>query len=109
VHVYAGHPARAAQINSLLPDDHLLQAEIGLAAALMSREEANALVGRLYAEYSERLDQGDAGWRYEEAYDCETGRLVNAEYEQVIQDVRAELTKFGLALDSVQGTVEMQT
>ena len=106
--MYAGHPARAAQINSLLPDDHFLQAEIGLAAALMSREEANGLVGRLHAEYSERLDQGDAGWRYEEAYDCETGRLVNPEYQQVIQDVCAELRTFGLALDSVQRTVEMQ-
>ena len=96
--VYTGHPARAAKMDSLLPDDHQLQAEIGIAAASFSRERANEVVSRLYSEYSDRLEQGESGWIFGEVYDRTTGRMVNPDYEATLQDARRELRELGYAL-----------
>ena len=60
-------------------------------------EEANALVLKLLEKYRHVFTQpgGNPGVRFEQAYDLETLRP-RPEWEQMYQEVRAELAQMGL-------------
>lgn len=97
-HVYTGHAGSAAQVDSLLPIDHEFQAEIGLAAAGVSRAEANRMVAMLYPLYESHLASPEPGRTYDEAYDRSTGRLTAKDLEVIREDVRGELVTVGVRL-----------
>ena len=96
--VYTGHAGSAAKVDSLLPADHEFQAQIGLAAAGTSREEAGRIIAGLYPLYEAGLTAPEAGRTYDAVYDRSTGRRTGGDLEGVQGQVREELAALGLAL-----------
>ncbi len=68
--VFSGHPAMAVQSDSLVPDDHKFHAEIGLAAAKLTRAEAEPLAQKLYPLFGDKLKDPDKGLTFQEVYDA---------------------------------------
>ena len=94
--VFSGHPAMAVQADSLVPDDHKFHAEIGLAAAKLTRAAAEPLAQKLFPLFGEKLKDPDKGLTFQEVYDPKTKRIANDEYLRVMEDVRSELAAMGL-------------
>jgi methylamine--corrinoid protein Co-methyltransferase len=94
--IFSGHPAMAVQPDSLVPDDHRFHAEIGLAAAKLSRAEAEPIAQRLFALFGDKLKDPDKGLTFQEVYDMKTKRIVNEQYQKTMDDVRSELAGMGL-------------
>jgi hypothetical protein len=94
--VFSGHPAMAVQSDSLVPDDHKLHAEIGLAAAKLTRAEAEPIAQKLYPLFGDKLKDPDKGLTFQEVYDTKTKRIANDDYLKVMDDVRDELRAMGL-------------
>ncbi|MGO8684553.1 MAG: monomethylamine:corrinoid methyltransferase [Thermoleophilia bacterium] len=102
--IFSGHPAMAVQSDSLVPDDHRFHAEMGLAAAKLTRVQAEPIAQRLYAKFADKLKDPDKGLTFNEVYDRQTKRIINPAYEQVMAEVREELAGMGLEVeDSVSG------
>jgi methylamine--corrinoid protein Co-methyltransferase len=94
--IFSGHPAKSVQPNSLLPLDHKFHAEIGLAAAKLSRKAAEPIAQRFYAKYENLIKTPTPGFTYEQVYDLKTGKIINAEYLKIQDEVRAEFKELGL-------------
>jgi hypothetical protein len=94
--VFSGHPAMAVQSDSLVPDDHKFHAEMGLAAAKLTRAEAEPIAQKLYPLFGEKLKDPDKGLTFQEVYDMKTKRIANDEYLKNMEEVRAELKMMGL-------------
>ena len=69
--VFSGHPAMAVQSDSLVPDDHKFHAEIGLAAAKLTRAEAEPLAQKLYPLFGDKLKDPDKGLTFQQVYDAQ--------------------------------------
>ena len=94
--VFSGHPAMAVQADSLVPDDHRFHAEMGLAAAKLTRAEAEPICQKLYPLFGDKLKDPDKGMTFQEVYDLKTKKIVNSAYQKAMDDVRAELAAMGL-------------
>jgi methylamine--corrinoid protein Co-methyltransferase len=94
--VFSGHPAMSVQPDSIVPDDHRFHAEIGLAAAKLTRAEAEPICQRLFPLFGEKLKDPDKGLTFQEVYDPRSKRIVNDDYRRVMDEVRAELAAMGL-------------
>ena len=86
----------AVQSDSLVPDDHKFHAEIGLAAAKLTRAEAEPLAQKLYPLFGDKLKDPDKGFTFQEVYDIRTKRIVNERLPKAMDDVREELAAMGL-------------
>ena len=69
---------------------------MGLAAAKLTRAEAEPLAQKLYPLFGDKLKDPDKGLTFQEVYDARTKRIVNDDYLKVIDDVRTELGELGL-------------
>jgi hypothetical protein len=96
--IFSGHPAKSVEPNSLLPKDHQLHAEIGLATVKYSREEAEPLAQKFYEKYQKHIKNPTAGFRYEQVYDLKTRKIVNQDYLKTQDEVRAEFKEMGLEI-----------
>jgi methylamine---corrinoid protein Co-methyltransferase len=96
--VFSGHPAMAVQADSLVPDDHKFHAEIGLAAAKLTRAEAEPIAQKLFPLFGDKLKDPDKGLTFQEVYDPKTKRIANDEYIRAMEGVRSELETMGLAV-----------
>ncbi len=94
--IFSGRPSKSVAPNSLLPKDHQFHAEIGLAAARLTRKDAEPLAQAMYAKYEGLLKNPTAGFRYEEVYDLKTREIINSEYLRIQEEVRAEFREMGL-------------
>jgi hypothetical protein len=94
--VFSGHPAMAVQSDSLVPDDHKFHAEIGLAAAKLTRAQAEPLAQKLFPLFGDKLKDPDKGLTFQEVYDMKTKRIANADYQKAMDEVRSELADMGL-------------
>ncbi len=94
--IFSGHPAKSVVTDSLLPMDHQFCAEIGLAAAKLTRKEAAPLVQKLYAKYENSLKNPTPGLVYGQVYDPTSGKIVNNDYLALIKEIRSELRNLGL-------------
>jgi methylamine--corrinoid protein Co-methyltransferase len=94
--VFSGHPAMSVQPDSLVPDDHKFHAEIGLAAAKLTRAEAEPIAQKLFPLFGDKLKDPDKGLTFQQVYDSKTKRIVNDDYLRVLEDVRTELKAMGL-------------
>ena len=94
--VFSGHPAMAVQPDSLVPDDHKFHAEMGLAAAKMTRAEAEPIAQKIFPLFGDKLKDPDKGMTFQEVYDAKTKRIVNSEYQKAMDDVRSDLAGMGL-------------
>ncbi len=94
--VFSGHPAMAVQSDSLIPDDHKFHAEIGLAASKLTRAQAEPLAQKLFPLFGDKLKDPDKGMTFQEVYDMQTKRIVNADYQKAMDEVREELAGMGL-------------
>ena len=94
--VFSGHPAMAVQPDSLVPDDHKFHAEMGLAAAKMTRAEAEPIAQKLFPLFGDKLKDPDKGMTFQKVYDAKTKRIVNREYQKAMDDVRSDLAGMGL-------------
>src|SRR5450756_3156493 len=65
--VFSGHPAMAVQPDSLVPDDHKFHAEIGLAAAKLTRAEAEPIAQKIFPLFGDKLKDPDKGMTFQEA------------------------------------------
>ena len=70
--VFSGHPAMAVQSDSLVPDDHKFHAEMGLAAAKLTRAEAEPIAQKLFPLFGDKLKDPDKGMTFQEVYDART-------------------------------------
>ena len=70
--VFSGHPAMAVQSDSLVPDDHKFHAEMGLAAAKMTRAEAEPIAQKIFPLFGDKLKDPDKGMTFQEVYDART-------------------------------------
>jgi len=93
--IFSGHPAKSVEPNSLLPKDHQFHAEIGLAAARLSRKEAEPLAQAFYGKYEARIKSPEKGYRYEEVYDLKTKKIVHPDYLRTQDEVREEFREMG--------------
>ncbi len=73
--------------------------ETGLAASRqgISRAQANDIILKLLAKYEHVMDTGNEGKPFDEAYDMQTITPV-PQWEQMYQEVKAELAEMGLNL-----------
>jgi len=94
--VFSGHPAMAVQSDSLVPDDHKFHAEMGLAAAKLTRAEAEPIAQKLFPLFGDKLKDPDKGMTFQEVYDAGTKQIVNSDYQKAMDDVRSELAGMGL-------------
>jgi methylamine--corrinoid protein Co-methyltransferase len=94
--IFSGHPAKSVEPDSLLPEDHQFQAEMGLACSLFSRKEADSLARDCYARYEKNIKTPTPGFRYAQVYDLKTKKITNEEYLKIQDEVRAELKEMGL-------------
>jgi len=94
--VFSGHPAMAVQADSIVPDDHKFHAEMGLAAAKLTRAQAEPIAQQLFPLFGDKLKEPDKGLTYQQVYDMKTKRIVNDDYLKTIDDVRSELAEMGL-------------
>lgn len=83
------------------PLEAKINAEAGKAAAGMRREDANALVLKLLANYTGELEKKPIGKPFDEVYDLRTLKPT-AEWEALYEEVRAELIELGLPLDRLR-------
>jgi len=72
-------------------------AEVGRAAAGISRREADRLVQMLVAKYESELDQRPIGRSFSEVYDLTTLKPL-PEWQRTYEEVKTELRQMGLAL-----------
>jgi len=94
--IFSGHPAKSVEPDSLLPWDHQFHAEIGLAAAKISRKDANPLALKFYEKYENLIKTPTPGFKYDQVYDLKTKKIINEEYLKIQDNVRAEFQKMGL-------------
>jgi hypothetical protein len=94
--VFSGHPAMAVQPDSLVPDDHKFHAEMGLAAAKLTRAEAEPIAQKIFPLFGDKLKNPDKGMTFQEVYDAKTKWIVNSEYQKAMDDVRSDLAGMGL-------------
>jgi hypothetical protein len=94
--VFSGHPAKSVAPDSLLPHDHQFHAELGLAAAKITRKEAEPLAQKFYGKYESLIKTPTPGLRYDQVYDLKTRKIINEEYLKTQDDVRAEFKEMGL-------------
>lgn len=98
-HLTGPRPAEPLGWNNVSPLMCRLFAEVGRAAAQLSRAEANQIAGALHAKYQDKLDLKDApvGLPFEQMYDVRTLRP-NAEHWALYEQGRQELRAVGLPL-----------
>jgi len=82
--------------DSLLPPDHQFHAELGLAAAKLSRKEADCLARKFFKKYEKLIKTPTPGFRYDQVYDLKTKKIVNDEYLKTLDEVRTEFKEMGL-------------
>jgi hypothetical protein len=93
-------PAEPLGFNDVSPLMARLFAEVGHAAAKLSREQAAPIVEQLYEKYKDRLTFHEApkGQPFEALYDLDTLRPT-PEHQALYAEVRAELHRLGVPLD----------
>jgi len=96
--IFSGHPAMSVQPDSIVPDDHKFHAEMGLAAAKLTRAEAEPIAQKIYPLFGDKLKDPDKGLTFQQVYDPRTKRIVNEEYVRVMDEVRTELAAMGLVV-----------
>jgi len=69
--------------------------EVGLAAAGMSRQQANEIVKQVVPRYQNVLDTEPKGKRFDEAYDMHTLRPT-AEWTRIYSEVKEEISGLGM-------------
>jgi hypothetical protein len=94
--IFSGHPAKSVEPDSLLPKDHQFHAEIGLAAAQLTRADAEPLAQALFQKYEADLKTPVSGFRYDQVYDLKTKAVVNEDYLKTQDEVRREFKNMGL-------------
>ena len=92
-------PAEPLGFNDVSPLMARLFAEVGHAAARLTREQASAIVEQLYEKYKDKLtfEQAPAGQPFEELYDLETLTPTPA-HQAVYDEVKEELLRLGVPL-----------
>ena len=96
--IFSGHPAKSVVPNSLLPKDHQFHAELGLAVAGLTRQDAEPLAQQFFSKYENLIKDPTPGYTYEQVYDLKTNRIINDDYLKTQDDVRAEFKEMGLAV-----------
>ena len=92
-------PAEPLGFNDVSPLMARLLAEVGHAAARLSRQEVTPIVEQLYAKYKDKLtfEEAPQGQPFEELYDLETLRPT-AEHQALYDEVKEELGRLGVPL-----------
>lgn len=96
--IFSSRPSKSVEPDSLLPKDHQFHAEIGLAAAGLSRKEAEPLAQEFYKKYEGLLKSPEPGFRYPDVYDLKTKRIINKDYLRIQDEVRAEFKQMGFEI-----------
>lgn len=96
--IFPGHPAKSVEPDSLLPWDHQFHAELGLASAKCSRKDADPLAQKFYEKHEKLIKTPTAGFRYDQAYDLKTRKIINQEYLKIQQEARTEFKEMGLEI-----------
>jgi len=94
--IFSGHPAKSVDPDSLLPDDHRFHAEMGLAAAKLTRAEAEPLAQAFFAKYEGKIKDPTPGYHYAQVYDLNTKKIIDDEYLRIQDRVRDDIIKTGL-------------
>ncbi len=93
--IFSGHPAKAVDPDSLLPADHRFHAEMGLAAAQLTRSQAEPLAQAFFSEYEDSIKDPTPGYHYSQVYDLNTKKIINEEYLKTQDQVRENIIKAG--------------
>mgnify|MGYP001828740765 FL=1 len=94
--IFSGHPAKSVEPDSLIPQDHQFHAELGLAAAKLSRKEADPLARKFFKKYEKHIKVPIPGFRYDQVYDLKTKKIVNDTYLKTLEEIRSEFKEMGL-------------
>jgi len=94
--IFSGHPAKSVVPDSLLPHDHRFHAEMGLAAAKLTRAEAEPLAQTFFAKYEDRIKDPEPGYHYAQVYDLNTKKIIHNDYMKIQDGVRNTVVKTGL-------------
>jgi len=97
--IFSGHPAKSVDPDSLLPHDHRFHAEMGLAAAKLTRAQAEPLAQAFYAEYEDKIKAPTSGYHYSQVYDLKTKKIINEDYLKNQDQVREGLAKIGFEVN----------
>jgi len=87
-HYEMAHPAKSVDPDSLLPQDHKFHAELGLASAKYTRQDAEPLAQKFYEKYESLIKTPTPGFRYDQVYDIKTKKIINEEYLKIQDEVR---------------------
>jgi len=92
-------PAEPLGFNDVSPLMARLFAEVGHAAARLTREQASAIVEQLYEKYKDKLtfEQAPEVQPFEELYDLDTLRPTPA-HQAIYDEVKEELLRLGVPL-----------
>ena len=96
--IFFRRPAKAVEAHYIPPEAHHSHAEIGLAAARLSRQEAEPLAQEFYMKYEGFLKSPEPGFRYPDVYDLKTKRIINKDYLRIQDEIRAEFKQMGFEI-----------
>jgi hypothetical protein len=68
---------------------------MGLAAAKLTRAEAEPIAQKIFPLFGDKLKDPDKGMTFQEVYDMQTKAVVNSDYQKAMDDVRADLAGMG--------------
>jgi methylamine--corrinoid protein Co-methyltransferase len=91
------HPAKAVLTDYVTPLEMLVNTEVALACAGMTRKEANDVVKKLLPKYEDGLAQAPIGKSYTECFDIDSAEPKD-EYTAFVEKIKEELSKIGIPL-----------
>jgi len=96
--VQTTHPAKAVKVDGITPMEARFGVDMGIAAARLSRQQANELVKQLLEKYESRIESAPSGARYQECYDVTTGKPGD-DYVRLYEHVKNELAQMGIPIE----------
>ncbi|MDR3578041.1 MAG: monomethylamine:corrinoid methyltransferase [Anaerolineaceae bacterium] len=97
--VQTPHPAKATLTDGITPVEARFGVDAAIAAAKMTRQQANEVVNRLLEKYEAHIEHAPVGSRYQECCDPITGQP-GIEYKRLLSETKAELAKSGMVLEN---------
>jgi methylamine--corrinoid protein Co-methyltransferase len=96
--VQTTHPAKAVKVDGITPMEARFGVDMGIAAARLSRQQANEQVKRLLEKYESQIGSAPSGARYQECYDVTTGKPGD-DYVRLYEQVKNELAQMGIPIE----------
>lgn len=96
--VQTPHPAKAVKTDGITPLEAKFGVEMAIAAAKLTREQANALVLQLLEKYESQIETAPTGSSYQACYDVRTGKP-RADYLRLFAEMKDELAGMGVSFE----------